>query len=530
MGRRNWAGWRLAQDDIKEFHRVYLPDTYSSISKFNAKLHTSYTSFAQVPAARPGQRLASVYQRFRVWSVQTVYGQLTSRVRRVTKDTPLFYYFGGHIGNGQTYANIPDVFFGLARKYRVTVIEDAAQSPGIALLFGSLGRAYGVKVAMEWTAPNDSGQLAAQVVQWIDNYGVALPNGGGEDFFIHDGTEKDQVGFPIYINWLQNIKRLAGSYPQQPVAVYVDYSQAYGNASGGSLAAPENEISALWDSYQAGFAVVTSREVNSGIVRLSRYKAVLATNGIDASLRAYEHAGGKVLTTGAGLSQYARAYASLATSGSVQIVPVVSSARTKAQLTLANVTPGTTYDDSITVSPAGLGLVSGTYHVVNARGSALPQKAASRGICVEANIPPASIAEWTVVRGPAPKGTAAPSNCADSAPVPCGTLTANHELTTGQSLTSCNGDFTLTMQGDGNLVLYQDGSPLWASNTVGSGADEAVMQGDGNFVLYTSSSSPVWASGTQGNDGASLIVRNSGDMVVQSASGQVLWSTGTKGK
>ena len=50
--------------------------------------------------------------------------------------------------------------------------------------------------------------------------------------------------------------------------MYVDYSQAYGNASGGSLATPENEINALWDSYQAGFAVVTNLEVNSGIVKL----------------------------------------------------------------------------------------------------------------------------------------------------------------------------------------------------------------------------------------------------------------------
>ena len=36
-----------------------------------------------------------------------------------------------------TYANIPDVFFHLAKKYTVTVIEDAAESPTLALLFGS---------------------------------------------------------------------------------------------------------------------------------------------------------------------------------------------------------------------------------------------------------------------------------------------------------------------------------------------------------------------------------------------------------
>ena len=168
--------------------------------------------------------------------------------------------------------------------------------------------------------------------------------------------------------------------------------------------------------------------------------------------------------------------------------------------------------------------------MVNASGTAVPQQAVSGGICAEADLPAASLAAWSVVSGAAPAGTAAPSNCGDSAPVACGTLTANQELTTGQSLASCNGDYTLDMQGDGNLVLYQNGTALWASNTSGSAADEAIMQGDGNLVLYTSAGSPVWASGTAGNDGASLVVQNDGNVVIYSASGAALWATGTNGK
>jgi hypothetical protein len=112
----------------------------------------------------------------------------------------------------------------------------------------------------------------------------------------------------------------------------------------------------------------------------------------------------------------------------------------------------------------------------------------------------------------------------------CGELTANQQLAANQSVASCNGDFTLIMQGDGNLVLYQGSTALWASNTVGSGADEAIMQGDGNFVLYTSAGSPVWASNTPGNAGAYLEVQNDGNVVIYSASGTALWSTGTAGK
>jgi Carbohydrate binding module (family 6) len=112
----------------------------------------------------------------------------------------------------------------------------------------------------------------------------------------------------------------------------------------------------------------------------------------------------------------------------------------------------------------------------------------------------------------------------------CGELTANVSLTANQSLASCNGEFTLIMQGDGNLVLYQGGTALWASGTAGSGADEAIMQGDGNFVLYTGSGTPVWASNTAGNAGAYLDLQGDGNVVIDSASGSALWSTGTAGK
>jgi hypothetical protein len=402
-------GW--AQADVNEFHNVYLPQTYSSIAAFNSAHKTSYGSFAQVPAATPGQALASVYQLFRLWSVQQVYGKLTADVRAVTASTPLYYYAGGHVGNFATYENVPEVLFSLAKKYNVTVIQDCSESSGIDLLFASLGRAYGVNVATEWTAPNDSTQLAAQAVKWIGNYGMMLPDGGGTDFFIHDGTQKDTVGFPIYVNWLSNIKSLSGSYPQQPVAVYLDESLAYGNTSGGSLGAPENTIAALWDSYQAGFAVVTSEEVATGIVKLSQYKAVLPMNGVDGNLTAYKNAGGHLLTAGSQLAQYAPAYATLANSGIVQIVPVVSAAKTSAQLTLAEINSGTAYNSVITVSPSGLGLASGSYHLVNASGKVISQRAVSGGICAASALSPASLTKWSVVAGGVPSGTPAPAGC-----------------------------------------------------------------------------------------------------------------------
>jgi hypothetical protein len=112
----------------------------------------------------------------------------------------------------------------------------------------------------------------------------------------------------------------------------------------------------------------------------------------------------------------------------------------------------------------------------------------------------------------------------------CGRLLASQVLSAGTALLSCDGQFKLGMQTDGNLVLYQNGVALWASNTAGTAADEAAMQSDGNLVLYTSSGSALWDSGTSGEGGAYLTVQNDGNVVIYTASGTVVWSTGTAGK
>ena len=301
------AGGGYAADDVAEFQNAFLPQTYGTIATFNSDNGTSYSSFSQVPAAAPGQALFGVFQAFRAWSVQQTYGQLTADVRNVTASTPLYYYFGGGFGNATNYANNPDTFFQLAKQYNVTVIDDDASSQGLTLTFGSLARAYGVKVAQEWTAPPDNSQLAAKAVSWLSLYAMGLPEGGGEDFFIHDGTEKDTVGFPIYTSWLPTLKGLSGTYPQQPAAVYVDFSQGYGNTGGGSLNNAENEIANLWLNYQSGFTVVTSQEVNNGAIKLSQFKAVLPLNGVDANLTAYKNGGGTLLTEPEQLTQYTTA-------------------------------------------------------------------------------------------------------------------------------------------------------------------------------------------------------------------------------
>ncbi|SEG69531.1 Beta-galactosidase [Actinacidiphila yanglinensis] len=403
----------FAPADVAEFHSAYLPRTYGTVAAFNTANGTTYSSFDQVPAAPAGQPLAGVYQAFRAWSVQDTYSRLAAAARAVT-NTPLYFYYGGHVGDGANYANNPDTFFKVAKQYRVTIIEDAANSPGLSMLFGSLSRAYGVKVAQEWTAPTDDASMKAQAAQWVSLHAMDLPQNGGEDFFIHDGTSKDTIGWPVYTGFVPTLEGMTGSYPTKPAAVYIDYSLAYGNPSGGSLGAPEDHITNLWLAQQAGFSVVTSQEVANGAVKLGQFKAVLPLNGVDATLKSYQSGGGTLLTSDAQMAQYAPAYVRLSGAGTAQTVPAVANDRRSASLTLAGISPTTGYDGPVTVLPSGLNLVSGSYHLVDAAGgTVLPQKAgADGGLCAAATLATGALAEWKVVPGAIPSGTPVPAACA----------------------------------------------------------------------------------------------------------------------
>ncbi len=101
------------------------------------------------------------------------------------------------------------------------------------------------------------------------------------------------------------------------------------------------------------------------------------------------------------------------------------------------------------------------------------------------------------------------------------------QLTPGEKLYSCDGTYDLTLQTDGNLVLYEGAKALWASETVGSGATVATMQDDGNFVVYAGTTA-VWNSATEGAGcGTYLAVQTDGNMVIYDASGTAIWDTGT---
>ena len=95
-----------------------------------------------------------------------------------------------------------------------------------------------------------------------------------------------------------------------------------------------------------------------------------------------------------------------------------------------------------------------------------------------------------------------------------------------EHLTSVNHQYSLVMQRDGNLVLYDARRhPLWASNTNGQRVEKCIMQRDGNLVLYLRNGQPVWASNTAGKPGSYLLVQNDGNMVIYQP--QAVWTSNT---
>lgn len=88
-----------------------------------------------------------------------------------------------------------------------------------------------------------------------------------------------------------------------------------------------------------------------------------------------------------------------------------------------------------------------------------------------------------------------------------------------------NGEYYLTFQADGNLVVYYKNStsPFWASNTVGSG-NRAEFQSDGNLVVYDRSNRAVFNTNTNNKNSDRLVVQNDGNLVIYNTFDAPVWA------
>jgi beta-glucanase (GH16 family) len=112
-------------------------------------------------------------------------------------------------------------------------------------------------------------------------------------------------------------------------------------------------------------------------------------------------------------------------------------------------------------------------------------------------------------------------------------LTSGQRLSGGQELVSSNGRFHLKMQTDGNLVIYDGSSAIWATGTWNLPADRkptrADMQADGNLVLYNDANQAAWASGSWGSGRINpfLEMQDDGNLVIYHNGTNSLWASGT---
>lgn len=132
----------------------------------------------------------------------------------------------------------------------------------------------------------------------------------------------------------------------------------------------------------------------------------------------------------------------------------------------------------------------------------------------------------------APGGTAAPEPGLSSLPF---RIANGHSLGRQGGLRSPNNQYALSLQEDGNLVLYRTNTrpytAIWDSQTSGSGATEVRLGPDGILRLLTADGNLVWQSHSDGvygryyfqlqTDGNAVIYR------IDSSGTHAIWNTAT---
>ena len=100
----------------------------------------------------------------------------------------------------------------------------------------------------------------------------------------------------------------------------------------------------------------------------------------------------------------------------------------------------------------------------------------------------------------------------------------NQSLHAGEQLRSTNGRYTVAMQFDGNLVLWDNGRRRWDSRTRDGSAEARVaLGGDGNLVIYSTNGRVLKNFALAGRGGHVLAIGNDGVLKVLDRTGRDVW-------
>jgi len=110
------------------------------------------------------------------------------------------------------------------------------------------------------------------------------------------------------------------------------------------------------------------------------------------------------------------------------------------------------------------------------------------------------------------------------------TLGTNQGLHIGESITSPDGNVSVVMQPDGDLVIKKnsDGTVLWHSGTAGKGGVIAWMNWDGNLRVEApgGESHTLWSNGAHGHKDARARIENTGNLYVWDGGHHMIWDAG----
>lgn len=101
-------------------------------------------------------------------------------------------------------------------------------------------------------------------------------------------------------------------------------------------------------------------------------------------------------------------------------------------------------------------------------------------------------------------------------------MKAGQYINTGQSMSSSNKQYTVTLQSDGQIVVRRNPTNdiVWSSDTVYNNVAKLQLNYDNNLILYGTNGTQLWTSGTYDVEKfASLVMNNDGDL-----STDVLWN------
>jgi hypothetical protein len=114
----------------------------------------------------------------------------------------------------------------------------------------------------------------------------------------------------------------------------------------------------------------------------------------------------------------------------------------------------------------------------------------------------------------------------DRGALPWDRMLNGEQLGAERKLFSPDGTAVLTVQGDGNVVIYRLGRLMWQSRTRDPALSPVlVMQGDGNLVVYSTTGRLLGSYNTYGKGATQVVLGNDGVLRVQTSTGATVWAS-----